>query len=308
MPDERTFGEKQRILLDVVNRMKQHTAPSLTQICGNFDDTTGELIGTGTFLSLPDGLYVLTAQHVASELYTEKPDGTRKYASGLSHSVGNNRRIMRIAGQWITWGTPQDIAVTQVDPIDVEGSGLSPLLVDQFALNTRSLDDDLYFIHGWPGKQSYFTTFYERGVLSKSRPYGGWLESSCWSGFDESIHFAISYPPDQLIDENGSPTDFVDPGGMSGAVVWKTNKVGVGDEWTPDMARVVGLAHRFDQDARSIVVTRIEYVKGLLLHILRSNYAYFRWLERGKPLWDDLDDWIAAEKVIHNLCGSKFRT
>ena len=297
MPQERS------IELDVVIRMKQHTAPSLTQICGNIDDTTGELIGSGTFVSLPDGLYVLTAQHVASELFTEKSDGTRKYASGLSHSVGNNQRMMRIAGPWITWGTPQDIAVTQVDPSDLEGSGLCPLRADQFALNTHNLHNDLYFIHGWPGKQSYFTTFCEGGILSKSRPYGGWLESSCWPGFDESIHFAITYPPDQLIDENGSPTDFVDPGGMSGAVVWKTNKIGVGDEWTPDMARVVGLAHRFDQDARSIVVTRIEYVKGLLLQILRSNYAYFRWLERGKPLWDDLDDWVAAEKVIRNLHG-----
>jgi len=33
MPQERSIEEKQAIFLDVVNRMKQYTAPSIAQIC-----------------------------------------------------------------------------------------------------------------------------------------------------------------------------------------------------------------------------------------------------------------------------------
>lgn len=303
MPQERSIDEKQAIFLDVLNRMKQYTAPSIAQICGNFDDTTGELIGTGTFVSLRDGLYLLTAQHVAGEMFTENNDGTRKYASGLSHSVGNNQRMMNILFPWITWGTPQDVAVTRLSPVVVQGTEVVPLRADHFALNTENLNHDIYFIHGWPGQQSRFTTFFERGVMSRSLPYGGWLETSNWPGFDSSMHFAITYPPDELIDERGLPTNLPHLGGLSGAVVWKTNKAGTGNEWTPEMARIVGVAHRFDQDSRCLVVTKVEYVKGLLLYVLRSDHAFLRWIGRGKPLWDDLDDWADAERVIRDLRG-----
>ena len=67
------------------------------------------------------------------------------------------------------------------------------------------------------------------------------------------------------------------------------------------MARVIGLVHGFNHDWRCLVVTRIEYVKGMLLHALRSDFAYSRWVERGNPLWEDLEDWTAAENAIHDL-------
>ncbi len=304
MPQESSDDEEQRLLLDVVRQMTEHTGPTLTQICGNIDETTGELVGTGNFVLLSDGLYVLTAQHVAHALFRKDKDSQPKYAFGLSYSVGNNLPVERFTGQWVTLGTPQDIAAVKLDSKGMIGKDISPLRADRFALNTADLNDDLYFIHGWPSSQSRFTAFYERGVISKSRPHGGWLATSLWPGFERSIHFAVTFAPDGLIDVDGSPADFVDPGGMSGSVVWKTNKVGCRDEWTPDMARIVGLVHRYDPEARVLVATRIEYVKGLLLHILRSNYAYYRWVERGKPLWDDLDDWSAAENGICDLRGS----
>ena len=163
---------------------------------------------------------------------------------------------------------------------------------------------DIYFVHGWPGKQSHFTTFFERGVISKSLSYGGWLETAKLPGFDNTTHFPITYPPDELIDELGQPTTLPDPHGLSGSVLWKTNRKGNGDGWTPEMARVAGLVQGFKHDWRCLVVTRIEYVKGLLLHTLRSDFAYSRWLKRGKPLWQDLEDWFAAETAIIDLSGS----
>lgn len=296
--------EKQRIFMDVVNRMKLFTGPSIVQICGSIDETTGELIGSGTFIRLRGADYLLTAQHVAEELYSTNLDGSHKYASGLCHSVGNNQRMMRVIYPWITWNAPHDLAVTRLDSVVLEGTDCLPLYAEQIALNTNDLNGrDVYFIHGFPGKNSRFTTFFDRGVMSRSLPYGGWLQDSTWSEFDSAIHFAISFPPDDLIDERSESENLPDPGGLSGSVVWKTNKAGTGTEWTPDMARIVGVVHRFDQNSRCLIVTRIEYVKGLLIHTLRSDFAFCRWLERGKPLWDDLDDWRAAEREVTSLSG-----
>lgn len=52
MPQIRSIEEKQAIFLDVIDQMKHYTASSISQICGNVDDKTSELIGTGTFVSL----------------------------------------------------------------------------------------------------------------------------------------------------------------------------------------------------------------------------------------------------------------
>jgi len=290
--------------MDVVKEMKEFSAPSITQICGNFDELTGEIVGTGTFFRLRDADYLLTAQHVVGKLYEANIDGSRKYGAGLSHSIGNDQAMLNVAHPWITWKLPYDLAVTRLDPTILEVSDRIPLTVEQIALNSHTLDaNDVYFIHGFPGKQSHFTALCGRGVISKSLPYGGWLESSSWTDFDDSIHFAISFPPIEIIDERGKATTLPDPHGLSGAVVWKTG-IGTADSnWSPRMATVIGVVHRHDQASRSLVVTRIEYVKGLLLYKLRSDFAYFRWLERGRPLWDDLVDWVAAEQSITNLRG-----
>lgn len=305
MTDKYTIAEKEQIFMDVVNRMKDFTAPSITQICGSIDRESGKLAGTGTFFRLRGADYLLTAQHVAGEMYRENVDGSRMYAEGLCHSVGNDQKMMNVLFPWITWNPPQDLAVTRLSPVVLEGSDRIPLTAGNIALNSASLSDrDVYFVHGFPGKQSHFTTFFGRGVISRSLPYGGWLQDSMWPMFDPSIHFAISYPCDEIIDERREPTNLPDPGGLSGSVVWKTNKAGTGSEWTPDMARVIGVAHRYDQEARCLVVTRIECVKGLLLYTLRSDFAFCRWLDRGRPLWDDLDDWVAAETDITNLLNS----
>ena len=304
MADNSTRREKEQMLMDVVNQMKEFTAPSITQICGNCDHETGELVGTGTFFRLRGADYLLTAQHVAHHLYTTKGDGSKKYPEGLSHSVGDGHHMMNVLAPWVTWNSPHDLAVTRLSPVVLEGTDRVPLNVDQIALNTDALSEsDIYFIHGFPGKQSHFTTFFGRGVMSRSLPYGCWLENSSWEGFDQRTHFAITYPCEELIDERGEPTGLPHPGGLSGAVVWKTNREKSGKSWSPDLARIVGLAHRFDQESRCLVATRIEYVKGLLLHTLRSDYAFCRWMERGKPLWDDLADWAEAEAAICDLQG-----
>jgi hypothetical protein len=131
--------------------------------------------------------YLLTASHVAKKLF-EDEQGKRKYPSGLCHSVGHGHRMVWVASPWYSWPKPKDIAATRIDPIVLEGTSIVPLKASRFALNTNELND-VYFIHGWPGAQSRFTTFFDRGIKSESQPYGGWLmEKSGWCHFDPKIH------------------------------------------------------------------------------------------------------------------------
>jgi hypothetical protein len=279
--------------------MKELTGPSLSQICGNLDKTTGEYIGTGTLISIHNGLYLITAQHVAAEMFKEGNSG-KQYPLGLSHSIGNGNLVLNIQNPWTAWASPVDVAATRIPTDGLEGNVVS-VSARHFALHTQSLEDDLYFVHGYPGVRSRFTAFEGRGVVSTSLPYGGWLCDSGWSEFDPKMHFAITFPPDKLVDEQRTSTSLPHPGGMSGSLVWKSNRLRSGAGWSPNDARIVGLAQRYDQDKQCLVVTRAEYVKGLLVQLLRSEYAYFRWIKRGRPSDDSLDDWVAAEFSIPNL-------
>lgn len=269
---EQSMAEKQQRMMDAIGQMKAYTVPSLSEICGARTKDTGELIGSGTIIELSGRPYLLTAEHVARQLFAENSDGSRKFPEGLCHSLGYGERMARIAFPWFDCPTPKDVAATQIDPVVLVGTQVVPLKTTSFAYNTNSLNDDLYFIHGWPGKESHFTTFFDRGVISRSKPYGGWLTNeTTWPQFDPKMHFAITYPMTELIDERGLPAELPHPFGMSGSLVWKTNRVGAGPGWSPMMATVVGLAHRFDEEKQCLVATRIEYIKELLFKMLGSN-------------------------------------
>jgi Protein of unknown function (DUF2934) len=110
----------------------------------------------------------------------------------------------------------------------------------------------------------------------------------------------ITYPMTELIDERLEKTTLPLPGGMSGSLLWKTNLRRAPAPWSPDCATVVGLVHRFDEQQQCLIATRIEYVSAWLLTVLRTEYAYERWLNRGEPMGDDWADWFAAkQEVVH---------
>jgi hypothetical protein len=189
---ERSMAEKQPILMDVISRMKEYTCTSLSMICGARTDTC-ELVGSGTIVELRGRPYLLTAEHVAKQLFAQGTDGSRKFPEGLCHSVGNGERMAWISFPWFAWSIPKDIAATRLDSVVLEGTQVVPLKATRFASNTDGLNDDLYFIHGWPGTESRFTAFFGGGVVSRSQPFGGWLTAgTTWPQFDAKTHFAIS--------------------------------------------------------------------------------------------------------------------
>ena len=83
--------------------------------------------------------------------------------------------------------------------------------------------------------------------------------------------------------------------GLSGATVWKTNWSDHRDAWTPEKARIIGVAFDWDTDGGNLTCTRVEAVRCFVNEILRREGESFRWEERGSPEKDDWGDWFITK-------------
>ena len=50
-----------------------------------------------------------------------------------------------------------------------------------------------------------------------------------------------------------------------------------------------------------VVATKIEYIRSALLHFLLQESAYAHWVDRGRPPFDALTDWLWAEESVLDL-------
>ncbi len=205
----------------------------------------------------------------------QEEDGKRRYSSGLRYYVGNEYLMASMPNRWYSMPEPMDIAATQLGSVLLKGASVETVDVSRFAIDSDDANDDLYFVHGFPGKRSYFSILLGNVVYSTSQPYGGWItQATGWQDFDPKLHIAITFPMMEALDEHGQAATIDEfgqartlpnPNGMSGSLLWKTNRRGVPVGWTPDKATVVGIIHRFNADNHCLIATRIEYVKNLLL-------------------------------------------
>ena len=84
--------------------------------------------------------------------------------------------------------------------------------------------------------------------------------------------------------------------------MWDTKVVATGGGWTPDHARIAGMASGWNRPHHGLVATKIEIVRHFLLNTLRREAAYFhRHLDRGEPLWDGVSDRVWAEETVTGI-------
>lgn len=122
--------------------------------------------------------------------------------------------------------------------------------------------------------------------------------------FDAEKHVLLHYPSSAIRNTGQPREELPNPEGMSGSLLWDTRFVActfAGQEWTVEKARVCGVIWAAHSKPEVIVATKIEYVRPSLLRFLRDECAYFRWIDRGRPLWDGLVDWTWAEQEIPDL-------
>ncbi len=277
-----------QVLTDTAKQMKFHTFPSLAGLYGSIDENIGELVGSGTFINFQGQPYLLTAGHVAFE---------KDRYIGLTHTRSNGFLPSLITNPYHILNKFLDICVVKIEAEELKGTNITPISTDRLALHSNNLDGDILFTHGYPGAKSKSVRLLD-AVFSTTQPFGTFTGGSVYPWFDSQYHFALDYPQTGQLDENISEIQLEDPHGLSGSAVWKTNRDQSGVNWSPLQAEIVGVIHHWDDHANSLIATRIEFVRDLLLRSFRRELAYFHWLERGAPTNDDWNDWfVACEKI-----------
>jgi hypothetical protein len=158
----------------------------------------------------------------------------------------------------------------------------------------------MLFVHGFAAQQSYFSAS-GKALIAKSLPYLT-QERPLPEHHDSQVVFALHYPAKKVPSISGADVDLPDPHGLSGTAVWDTKFFATqGRNWTPAQASMVGLVRAWDQGNQALICVKIEVVREFLVHALRQEAAYFRWLDRGSPEGDDLADWTWAEQRITDL-------
>lgn len=272
-------------MLDVGRAMREFTAPFITQLFEVESTQRGHFLGSGTFARLGTDVYLLTAAHVPQSAHV------RRWA----HSAGDGVPPALVPNAWQCRSFPSDLALVRLDGSYFDGSfRVRALGPEFFAESVPELAGDFLFVHGWPGERSKELWCIAQGIASTTLPYTTVVGASSRGWFRPDVHFAIEYRFDNQRDESGRIARVPHPGGLSGAAVWKTNWRDNRNRWTPDCARVVGVAFDWDTDGNNLTCTRIDAVRDFINESLRREAAYFRWLERGCPGNDDWADWYCV--------------
>jgi hypothetical protein len=231
----------------MANSMRQFTSGSIAAVYGEFGGGGGELAGSGTFLALPTGVYLLSAHHVLGNL-------EKKYKR-LGYGLCNGAPPVWFDEEPIGEKWPIDVSLVKVDGGLLDKN-------DRTAFDWRSLSmcatvkkEDLLFLHGYPGDESYSSELFS-AVISRSRPMATALGGHSYKWFDGRIHISIDY---RLGEQSLS-----DAHGLSGSAIWSTRSSQIEGKWTPKDARIVGVSHNWDQSAHSLVGTKSERIVRFL--------------------------------------------
>ena len=253
--------------------------------------------------------YLLTAEHVARMLF-KIVEGKRKYASGLAHTVGDAHRLAWIGSRWYAWPEPKEIAVTEVDPAMLEGTSVVRLSSNRLALNTNDLNDDVTSFTDGRRFQPLYRVFREggrfdfaairrvvddrngvaglrpRGALRDHLPVDG-RPRRTWSAGDfhgrREVQRSAAPRRDErlagLEDEPGRGWFRMDSG------------EGYGGRPRPSFRPGQTMPDRHSRRVR----------QGVPPLEAQGRTRESLWGERGRPLGDDLTDWVNAEKAVKKL-------
>ncbi len=284
-------------------KMAHHVDRFITPISEILDDEHGRAAGSGTYLRMNGSTYLVTNEHVAVKMLNR----------GIAHLPRRDDSYCRVVQTMAVLNFPIDLAVSRVDFDSWEGATQLTLPVDQFEETYSPVDGEILFVCGYPGyarpaiaegeiRYPRETRF---GLLSTPAvpilTYAVREASRFPDGLDENLHATVHYHGVAHRPGEGL-REVPDPRGFSGSLLWDTKFVATNShDWTPAMARVCGLVHRWSSDHDVLIATKVEFVREALLTAIRREAAFFNWINRGSPPWEDLVDWSWAEQAIPRL-------
>jgi hypothetical protein len=289
-----TLDEFDQLAFKVTNQMREYTFPYIASISREAGPNVGEHLGSGLYLAIRQETYLLTNEHVAREINR----------NSLAHQLIDGENATRISNPIQVACEPYDLAVTLVDHgvwAHAKNRHLG-LAVERLATKHDPVDMDFLFLMGYSGERSHFSPGFQT-LITIGTPLLTQESKGPPEGLGE-MFFALPYSPtlSKSIDPKGKGLPI--PYGFSGAPVWNTNFrrcMLENRRWTPDESDITGIAFCWIGATAHLVVLRVEYVREFLLYALRNEAAYFRWVGRGRPSNDALQDWIWAEGAISLL-------
>jgi hypothetical protein len=274
--------------------MRDYTFPYVASISRETEPNVGEHLGSGLYLAIGREIYLLTNEHVARKINS----------NSLGHQLTDGENAMRISNPVQAASAPYDLAVTRIDHgvWAQTKNRRRALSAEKLATRHDPIDMDFLFLIGYSGERSYFSPSFHT-LITNGTPLLTQESKSPPEGLSK-MFFALPYAPalSKSIDPKGKGLPI--PLGFSGAPVWDTNFrrcMRENRRRTPEQSRITGITFLWIETTAHLVAIRIEYVREFLLHALRSEAAYFHWVERERSSNDALRDWLWADSAISSL-------
>lgn len=267
-----TVDEWEKDCARLTQEMSEYVQQFATPLSMSEQHGSGTAWGSGTYIAGPELTWILTAEHVISDV----PSGGR-----LAHLPEDGAEYNGALGTPAMAAWPIDAAALPIYPDKKFLPPAERILSASFIDSCYSpVDKELLFWYGFPGYlserndprqghqliKSRFNHITIRGKPMLSQALNDNVQISA-SNFDPILHVAVHYPIAATRATDGQVIALPNAAGMSGSALWDTKFLECsleGRPWSPQMARICGVVWAVFDNPDVVFVTKIEHVrKGL---------------------------------------------
>ncbi|MBL0733499.1 MULTISPECIES: hypothetical protein [Stenotrophomonas] len=252
----------------VTEEMTSHVKRFAVPLTMSEEHGSGVAWGSGTYISLGRDTWILTAEHVLSNV----PEGGR-----LAHLPKDGGDYNAAFGRPEVAGWPVDAAALPIYP-DPQFLPEAARVTSSIAESYSPVDEELLFFYGFPGYTverndprqkdklivSRFNHLTVSGKPMLSQAIGPEVSLAA-SNFDPNAHVAVHYPFAAQRAKDGVVVPVPNAAGMSGSALWDTkfvDCVNKGISWTPEYAEICGVVWAVLDNPEVIFATKIENVRA----------------------------------------------
>ena len=177
----------------VVNEMLEYVKPFSTPISKVIEKDYGEHLGSGSFLTDGENIYLITNEHVARVLNS----------TSLAHQFFGSDSVVRIMNPFCVKEYPVDVAITKIkdEAWNTCQHRARAIPINTFSEKHDPVDGELMFMVGYSDERAgfHFGTLFSRGTpyLTQSVNFPNQLG-------DINFHYSIHYKPDLAVSVDGS--------------------------------------------------------------------------------------------------------
>lgn len=240
-----------------IEAMRAYAAPFTTPITTHdFKNLEPMMWGSGSYYGSGSRQFLITNDHVAIE--RPKRD--------LAFLLKSGSEYVRMVRKFYRSGRPQDVAVTEVtDEWNATPNDRNLIDLNQFDQRHDPVPGEILFVAGYTHERSRLSGL-AGGLLTLGTAYGTQACSpAAHEDFDPKYHFAIHYSSEYVkLSTTLAGSKLPDPHGMSGSLIWNTKRVECMSRdaaWSPDHARVTGIAWGWPSNSVCLFATRVEHFR-----------------------------------------------